>query len=306
MDGEPSGTSRAHMLDALKEHVSKREIAPLMRKLEEKNEQNSQKALKFLSVLDFEIEKKLLYNVMKRLKCQAKLLPLLLSFTTYDDFKFYFYQPTRELAIIISDRILKCKFCPLVGPYTCILSHMAISHNTHVGCTKCAYCKGKKITGDSTHSIESCYQRYLKIEEINEIDAKMEMVPFVKEFFLMLKDLSVKLGVLIKRNDYYAGQGYPKREVETPDTEVNTVAVFKNKVNPKKINERVLDKMFTSMCQHIYGGYGPARFHSTYDASDNDERAIEVNDQTEDNLTLSASELVSILDSLAIEIIRRD
>lgn len=265
------------MINALKLHLSKRQISPILENLNEKNEQNSETALKFLCVLDYNIEKNLLYNEMK---IHPKFLKQLLSFTSYENFKFYQYKSGKDITEIIGNRILKCQFCDLIGPYTFILTHTAISHNVHIGLKKCAYCNREEIQ-NASHSIEMCYKNYL---DKRNIDDKNVPVKFFDGFFEMLNQLAKVLDVCIKRIDNFNGIGKPKKEYICGFSDMCKVYTVPRSTS-KKINTRHLEKLFKQMVENMYGSNGLSRLlsHDSDDTNDDNNDMATIEPEDSDN-----------------------
>ncbi|XP_055326977.1 uncharacterized protein LOC129580518 [Sitodiplosis mosellana] len=242
---------KATMIEALKRHLASRKIAPILKKLEEKNEDNSEKALKFLCVLDYVTEQNGFY---KQMDDHPKLLQQLMSFNSYESFKYYHYHLNKNVSKVIGNRILRCKFCDLIGPYAIILSHTAISHNVHLGIKKCAYCNRMDLLD---HPLDTCYSNYLTKYAIDE-----KNVANSSEFFVMLKEISTKLGVLITRTDAFGGIGKSKKEYVTCKIPgfPNTCTVFTvPRATKKKVKDNNLNIMFKSMVENMYGGNGLSR-----------------------------------------------
>lgn len=137
-------------LDRITAHLPKRPFAP---SLERSKEKNSEEALKVMCVDDYFIEQDSLYD---RIIGQPKLLEQLMMFKSYRSSQYFHYD---TIGIGIGNQLLKCKDCELVGPYGCILTHMAINHDMHIGLVHCAYCKRQKVaTHMEEETFEDCYR----------------------------------------------------------------------------------------------------------------------------------------------------
>lgn len=183
---------------AIEIHLSKR---PMARILERTNEKNNPVALRLMCIIDYYMEERRLYSRISKTQ-SPKLLIQLLKFHTFVSFKYYDYRASRK----VGDKVLRCKFCELIGPYCYILTHMAINHNAHIGLKICAYCNRQElkfhfIDGMFDHCFGNYSQKHgvIKDNEVSEI---------VAAFYGLIKEVSEKLNVCTVRNHAYAGTGY--------------------------------------------------------------------------------------------------
>lgn len=191
-------------IDRISTHLRGRPIAQIY---EQCNEKDDIKALKLLCILDFKLEQLGLYTKINA--TNPKLLKLLMGFHTFASFKYYDYAVKKE----IGTRILRCKFCDLVGPYARILSHMAMNHNTHIGVKICDYCKRvdlEKHFEDNT--LEQCYQNYIQRYKWEDHEWNENVCEIVTKFFWMLKKLADKFNASSVRQKSFTGRGYSSVE----------------------------------------------------------------------------------------------
>lgn len=232
-------------------HLRGRPIACIF---EQSHEKDNLIALKLMCILDSEMDRLNLYAEINA--TNPKLLGLLLRCTSFATFKYFDYAVKKE----IGPRILRCKFCELVGPYACILSHMTISHNTHVGVKVCAYCNRCELQKHfEENTLDECYQRYIQQNEWHEFECNVGALNIVIKFFEMLKRLSKKFEVYSIRQKSYAGLGYKSVEKlgRSYGTDFPTeCVVFKQKPrkNEKSLSQsNGLDVAFQQALDYVYG-----------------------------------------------------
>lgn len=183
--------------DSIAAHLRTRPIAPI---LEQSNEKQNLVALKVMSVLDFEMDSIGLYSRIKTVNSD-RLLMQLMQFHTFQFFKYYEYNVNREIKRLI----LQCTVCGLVGPYACIVSHMAINHDLHTGLKMCLYCERVELQKHfNNNSLERCYKIYLRDRNIDEVDTRVSNI--VKEFYKMLWRISGKFSIITIRNQNYGAK----------------------------------------------------------------------------------------------------
>lgn len=236
------------MIEQLAVHLARRPIAPIF---EKSNEKNNEVALKFMCLVDFYAAERKIYNAINQ---HPKLLSQLMQFHSYGSFIYYNYQLNR----VVSECLLQCKFCELTGPIGCIMAHMAINHNAHVGVKMCVYCNRKELNAhihDGT--LKKCYDSYIDLYGIVASNIKTSKI--LVEFFKLMKNLADTLGVLIIRSDTFGGVGYARVEqVERcygPDFP-RTCKVFSHKGTSKKIDRAQLETYFKMVIEFIYGSNG--------------------------------------------------
>lgn len=258
----------ASMMLPLQRHLTNRPIQPIVAQSCEINDEN---ALKFMVVVDYYMEKKKLYDRIKR---HPKLLEQLLKFKSYGTFLFYNCKVKQE----IGQSLLKCVSCGLVGRYENILCHMIVNHNTHLSHTQCAYCKRTDLdTHFKNGSFQECYSNYLKKEDINV--SNNIKVQIIEKFYDTLREMSEFLGVAILRVENYAGIGYKKSEfIDDPDFSPKCF-VYKNRSSKKTMDPAKLDKLVQNALEKIYGNNKQALF---YDDKHLDESEVYVIDDSED------------------------
>lgn len=175
---------------------------PIARVFEQCHEKDNIIALKFLCILDHELERLDLYAQINQ--THPKLLTLLLQFNSFAGFRYYDHMVKRD----IGARVLRCKFCDLVGSYAYILNHMSINHNTHIGMILCAYCNRTELEKHfNDSSLEQCYRKYIQQNEWHGFEWGINISNIVSIFFKMLKALARMFGVYSPRTKFI-GRGY--------------------------------------------------------------------------------------------------
>lgn len=183
-------------------HLSKRPFAMI---LEQSSEKTNSIALQLMCIIDYYMEESHLYARIARIKC-PKLLMQLMKFHTFAAFKYYDYRASRK----IGDKILRCKFCDLVGLYPLILTHMAVNHNAHIGLKSCAYCNRDELKMHfSNGSFDHCYEHYIRKHQVIKND---EICEIVTTYYGLIKGIAEKLNICTVRNHAYAGTGYTSIE----------------------------------------------------------------------------------------------
>lgn len=245
----------------IQEHLQNRPIAPILAYYishgngEDSGERNNISVLKFMCVLDYYTEARGLYTRIDQ-SSHPKLRSQLLQFRDFERFKYYHYSMDRSK---IGDRILKCKFCELIGAYAYILTHMTINHDVHIGLKICVYCEHKELTAHfDDDDLGDCFQNYLRRYEI-AIDTNV--CEIVDEFYRMLRILSKELKIYCSRDHRFAGIGH--RRVEKLDVSYGTdfpneVAVFRQNRN-RSIQSRFLEEQFEKVISIQYGGNNASR-----------------------------------------------
>lgn len=188
------------MNSKLKEYLKSRKIAPIVAKSEERN---NEMALKVMCVFDDFLEKSGLYSQLEK---QPRLFNQLLNFKSFASFNYWKYFKPHKFN---KEYVLICRICTLVGPYYLILSHMATTHNTHVGCKKCLWCNDVDIkTHIEKNTLEHCYDQYLVEHCIEHVVVSNVIV----NFYRTILDIAKSLGVFHCRNGCYTGIGRKRRE----------------------------------------------------------------------------------------------
>lgn len=250
----------------VKEHLSSRPIGVVFKKLsdDEKSDENS---LKFMCVVDVDVERNDLYRKIAATN-SPKLLHQLLGFPSYRNFTYYEYQDDLQLI----GKNLQCCKCELFGPYSSVLTHMATNHHVPIGNILCAYCgkvELKKHFDDG--SLGKCYENYLKQKDISYDSQKaIAMHKVIKEFYDRLKDLSVYFGVHVRRQMHcYAGKGRGKPVkvnafFDDDDEEATCSSVqYRRAMTKKNISydpKKKLDQAFENGIVKMCGGDALCRF----------------------------------------------
>ncbi|XP_055297568.1 uncharacterized protein LOC129566057 [Sitodiplosis mosellana] len=248
----------------LKEYLSSRPISVVLDKLSD-DEKNDEIALKFMSIVDYELERKNLYTRIRSTNL-PKMLQELLGFKSYKSFAYYEYINNSKL----DGKNVQCPYCQLFGPYASMLTHLAINHNISIGYKICFYCHHWELKDhfDSESSLQICYENYLQQHEISDIVRDSFAVhQIIKDFYSVIKQLSVSLGVVTQRQIHrYAGKGLGKPEeinVEHGDDLSSTTTAYKQKA-PRKIISTIpknkLNKMFVVAITAMCGGEALFKF----------------------------------------------
>lgn len=262
---------------AIEIHLSKR---PIARILNQSNENNDSIALRLMCIIDYYMEERHLYSRIAKTQC-PKLLVQLLKFHTFVSFKYYDYRASRK----VGDNVLRCKFCDLVGPYTYILTHMAINHNAHIGLKMCAYCNREELkTHFNNETFDKCYNHYLQRHVVTRDD---EIFEIVASFYALIKEISEKLNVCTVRNHAYAGTGYTAIEKIAHkygrDFPTDCI-IFQQRNFEKPIRDETLQKEFVRVISFMYGGNHISRLMRKIETR-TDENVIVISDDDDDDST---------------------
>lgn len=233
-------------------HLLSRPIAPIFAN---SKEQDDFEALKLMCMIDFYADNRELFGKINKLN-QPKLLGQLIQLHSFKSFKYYNCHVNRA----IGDRQYQCTFCELIAPYSLVLTHMAIVHDTHVSVKTCAYCKRESVVKHNENgTLDKCYADYLKKYNVDQIDD--ESVQVIIDFYKLLKDIAELLNVLISRNENMDGIGYPrieqiKRKIPQFPT---TFKVLTPKRSSKKMDKNKLDEHFNIVVSILFGGNRTSR-----------------------------------------------
>lgn len=197
------------MIDQLIAHLSRRPFAKILKELPER-QQKCERALKLMCIVDYQMEEYNFYRDLRQLENRPTLIYQLLKFD-YCLFKYYHYRPLEKT----QNRLLKCKYCSVVADYNCILTHMAIRHNAHVGLKMCAYCGTSELSRhpqefNGRQTFEECYEKYSEkygIKNRSTFETYM-----IEKFYKLMREIGNKIGVIVSRNQFYGGTA--QREIE--------------------------------------------------------------------------------------------
>lgn len=260
----------------LTKHLLERPIAPIFENCSEKNNLT---ALRFMFIVDYHTLKLNLYVRIDK-SSHPKLLTQLLKFDQFETFKYYDYRMNSK----IGRRVLQCKYCELIGPLDCILTHMIINHSVHTGQKQCVFCDDVEFkTHIANNTLDRCYDNYIHRQriEINRIVYKI-----TDDFYKMLKTLSEKLSISTVRNQCYAARGYASRE-KLPFKYGNdfptecTVFSMRTKTKNRSIQSRALNEEFERIRTILYPRNFPSR-PMRQQPCDNNVIVIESDDDFED------------------------
>lgn len=256
-------------------HLSKRPIAPI---LEQSSEKTNAIALQLMCIMDYYMEERRLYGRIAKMQC-PKLFMQLMKFHTFVSFKYYDYRASRK----IGDKILRCKFCDLTGPYTYILTHMAVNHNAHIGLKLCAYCNREELKVHfNDGSFDHCYDQYIRKHQVVKDDSISEIVA---TFYGLLKEISEKLNICTVRNHAYAGTGYTAIEkiAQKYGRDFPTECIiFQQRNFEKPIKSESLRKEFVRVISFMYGGNRISRLKSNNAERSDGEHIIVISDDEND------------------------
>lgn len=264
---------------ALTKHLQNLQIYPI---LENCSEKDNFTVLQFMCILDFHASYYIkLYDRIKDAQ-QPKLLGQLMQFRQFEKFKYFYYSVVKQYG----NCVLQCKYCPLVGPCGCILSHMAINHNVHTALKTCVFCNCDTLDTHVTNkSMYQCHQNYIATNEI-QIDEKVCAI--VVSFHDMMRKLSQALNICLTRRKGYAGQGYKRKELLPNDyggdihreCEVRYL-IPKTQLN-RTIRSETLDREFHRIMEILYGGFFPRYLQSGHQSPVGSKRTIEIDSSSED------------------------
>lgn len=130
---------------------------------------------------------------------ETSLFDQLLSIQSFGKFHYFKYKPAKN----DFEFILQCTHCHLIGPYYLVLSHMALTHDIHVGSKLCQWCKKSDMNDHIVKdAVEVCYGKYLKNKNIS-CTKPPEIIGY---FYTMIEHLAKKLGVCTERSATYVGK----------------------------------------------------------------------------------------------------
>lgn len=237
------------------EHLQRRKFAPVVRELSIE-QQNCERALKLMCIVDHKIEKEDLYQELEKYK-----LPIvkLMKFD-FCLFKYYDYQQLQRT----KSCLLKCRYCDLVAEYSFILTHMAINHCAHFGLKMCAYCNDIDLSAHTVASFEKCRDNYYIR---NGIKRNFECY-LVKIFYEALEDVADKIGAVVKRNKAYVGvaQAAIEAQIKLHGHQFPQLSVEFSS-NCKKINDFKFQEHYRSVAIEL-GIIEAASVHENVSASD--------------------------------------
>ncbi|XP_037027493.1 uncharacterized protein LOC119068136 [Bradysia coprophila] len=231
------------------------------------DEKNDETALKFMCIIDYEIERNGLYEKIKNTN-YPKLFEELLCFHSYKNFTYYEYKDSPFL----NGKNVQCCRCELFGTYTSILTHIAINHDLHIGNRLCFYCGKKELKIHfEEESLQKCYEEYLLSKNITEVElGAIAVHKVITEFYDVMKSFSKSMGVLIVRklHSYTAkGRYKPDKILENFDDEdpYSTVLRVAYRQSPPKksialTSKRRLEDVFKIAIDSLRGGDAYSRF----------------------------------------------
>lgn len=217
------------------DHLQSRPIAIVSNVL---TENGNSSALKLICVLDYELEMTKLYTEIAAI---PNLSEQLLKFHSFAKFKYFSYKLPKYL---FGNKLLRCKFCRLVGPYVTMLEHMAISHNWHADTKLCMWCEKTKFKVHvSQNTLNQCYGLY---EENQQLD-NIKCPKVIKTFYDLLKKLAKRLHVKISRSDTFRSKLKRKNNIGNE----MVVLISKHEIQ-KEMNLSVLETLYQTAMVHFY------------------------------------------------------
>lgn len=263
---------------ALTERLKTRPIYPIYQNSSEKDNVTS---LQFMCILDFHADYYIkLYDRIRDIE-QPKLLGQLMQFRQYEKFKYFHYPVSKQYG----NYVLQCKYCELVGPCGCILTHMAINHNVHTPLKTCVFCNSETLeTHLGNDSLGQCYSNYI---ERCEIESNANVCGIVTVFYEMLKKLCQILNICSTRRKGYAGQGYRCTETLSQDyggdiaRECEVRYMIPKKQLNRSIRSESLDREFERIMGIACGGGNYLRLLKRPQQFPVD--VIEIDDSSEDD-----------------------
>lgn len=152
------------LIDKLKKYLSDQpRFAPILNKVPDE-QKNCVRALMLMCIFHYEVAECDWYNELTK---RPELMEQFLLFD-YCLFKYYDYNTLTRT----TDCLLKCQRCSLVADYTCILTHMAMTHNVHVGLKNCAYCETTSLSMHTIPEFKQCQEDYYKKNPSKRISSK--------------------------------------------------------------------------------------------------------------------------------------
>lgn len=228
------------MNSKLLEHLKGRPIAPI---LVTSRQTNNESALKLMCIIDYKLEVQDLYKELKKV---PKLMEKLLQLHSFGSFKYFKYNLPKTH---VSDQILLCKYCDLMGPYTTIIEHMVIRHNMHPSAQWCMWCEKADF---KNHDSKWCY---------NEYRGKLRTTSYfsvVTSIQKLLETLADELNVKVLRNKEYKHVLYAQKpqclNINDIGGEIsNEVLEYRpRKMSKKVFDSRALEKEFRFAMKHFY------------------------------------------------------
>lgn len=208
-------------------HLRSRPVAPIVDASIDKF--NNTNALKIMCIIDYELQRSQLYL---ELEATPKLMKQLLNIYTFTPFKYFKYNLTKD--VNIHGKILKCKNCEIIGPYSTILEHMAICHNIHASAKMCMWCEKMDFKAhNSSNSMHQCYENYLKNF------SSIQYPGVIEKFYDLLKKVAAKIRTNIRRSKDFKNTmnaiSSEKIPIDQADDSMSSdILVFKPKKYPNK------------------------------------------------------------------------
>lgn len=226
------------------EHLRGRKIAPILNTSIGSNTT----ALKMLCILDYEMEKANLYT---EILAMPKLLGQLLSFHSFTQFHYFKY----NLPMETDGKVLKCKYCELIGPYLIVLEHMVINHNFHANARLCMWCDKLELeTHNVSHTLDQCYGNYLFKSKF----ATIHYPTVIVKFYDLLRKVAQKLRVrTIRQKSFRNAMDSSSSEMipHTDDTIDRNIVVYRPKMcnrTFKNVNDDAMEILYKNAMKNIY------------------------------------------------------
>ncbi|XP_055299876.1 uncharacterized protein LOC129567244 [Sitodiplosis mosellana] len=241
------------------EHLSGRPIASIVNASSEKYNSN---ALKMMCILDYQLENSGFYQD-KEIVAMPKLMRQLLNVHSFASFKYIKYRNAAE----VNDKVLKCKYCQLIGPYLVVLELMVINHDFHASAVLCMWCEKDDFeTHNTSKSLDVCYSKYL--EKLSSIHFPAVIV----KFYDLLKRLAKALDMKTDRSRYFKNAMFDSLETipldQTDDSMSSKIVVsMPRKRKYKDTDLRPMEKLYRKAMTYFYKDQAHDYIDSTLDVN---------------------------------------
>lgn len=224
------------------EHLKKRPIASLLRRIE------SESALKLLCIVDWRLQKFKLYEHIVK---HPKLLEQLVCFRSYEQFHFYEYRMKKDP---FGMNLLQCECCEFVAPYNITLEHMVLNHGYHRSARVCQWCRKMDIREHiESNTLDQCYREYM---DQNKISVNSIACRLINEVFKILRSLAGRLQVLTQRQSNYCARTFARTDHtitidDTDDEDSSNDNFITPRMRGKTMNSEHLNRLF-GVAMHFF------------------------------------------------------
>lgn len=175
-------------MEKMQEHLMSRPMASIYLSSDEKN---NKVALKLMCVIDFLVQKSRLNDEIDSV---PNLRHQLLQLSSFESFGYYEYLGSCDCLQL---EVYKCKLCGLFGSYLLILTHLALTHDMHIGMKKCLKCKRSEINRNMSQEYHDLY--------LVRMEHTMTYPRVVAKFYDMLRSIGIALKVKVNRYATFDG-----------------------------------------------------------------------------------------------------